>query len=175
LRSYAGEIERYGMYRLPVHIGETIYWIVMTKNFKADYKEPYVFFITNVQDAGKALQYYTQRWKIECCFRHLKSNGFNIEAMNFKNDRKIELLMGIVVTAYAIAIREGILEQLRKPFLIKKYANGKQYAAISVFRKGLEMAESFLEDALALVLYLFAVFHSENKLTASTNKIKNVQ
>jgi hypothetical protein len=37
------------------------------------------------------------------------------------------------------------------------------------------MVESFLEDALALVLYLFAVFHSEKKLIASTNKIKNVQ
>ena len=175
MHSYSGEIERYGIYRLPVQIGENNYWLVMTKNFKPDYKEPYVFFITNVQDAVKALEYYTQRWKIECCFRHLKSNGFNIEAMNFKDDRKIELFMGIVVTAYAIAIREGILEQLRKPFLIKKYANGKQYAAISVFRKGLEMVEGFLEHALALVLYLYAVFHSENKLTAITNKIKNVQ
>lgn len=149
--------------------------MVMTKNLKPDYKEPYVFFITNVQDAGKALEYYTQRWKIECCFRHLKSNGFNIEAMNFKDDRKIELLMGVVVTAYAIAIREGLLQQLHKPFAIKKYKNGKQYSEISVFRKGLEVIEGFLEHALALVLYLFAVFHSENRLTALTNKIKNVQ
>jgi len=149
--------------------------LVMTKNLKPDYKEPYVFFITNVQDAGKALEYYTQRWKIECCFRHLKSNGFNIEAMNFKDDRKIELLMGVVVTAYAIAIREGLLQQLHKPFAIKKYKNGKQYSEISVFRKGLEVIEGFLEHALALVLYLFAVFHSENRLTALTNKIKNVQ
>ena len=175
MRSYAGEIERYGIYCLPVQIGENTYWLVMTKNFKADYKEPYVFFITNVQEASKALEYYTMRWKIECCFRHLKSNGFNIEAMNFKDDRKIELFMGVVVTAYAIAIREGILEQIRKPFAIKKYANGKQYTAISIFRKGLEMVESFLDNALALALYLFAVFHSKNKLTVVPNKIKNVQ
>ena len=72
----------------------------MTKNVKPDYKEPYVFFITNVQEASKAVECHTQRWKIECCFRHLKSNGFNVEAMNFKDDRKIELLMGVVVTAY---------------------------------------------------------------------------
>ena len=83
--------------------------------------------------------------------------------------------MGVIVTAYAIAIREGILEQIRKPFAIKKYANGKQYTAISIFRKGLEMVESFLDNALALALYLFAVFHSKNKLTVVPNKIKNVQ
>ena len=147
----------------------------MTKNSKQDYKEPYIFFITNLEDASKALECYAQRWKIECCFKHLKSNGFNVEAMNFKDDRKIELMMGIVVTAYAIAIREGIVEQLRKPFPIKKYKNGKQYAAISVFRKGLEMVEGFLEHALSLVLYLFAVFSSENRLIVVPNHIKNVQ
>lgn len=147
----------------------------MTKNSKQDYKEPYIFFITNLEDAGKALEYYAQRWKIECCFKHLKSNGFNVEAMNFKDDRKIELMMGIVVTSYAIAIREGIVEQLRKPFPIKKYKNGKQYAAISVFRKGLEMIEGFLEHAFALVLHLFAVFNSENKLIYAPKHSENVQ
>ena len=147
----------------------------MTKNTKQDYKEPYVFFITNLIDAEQALKQYAQRWKIECFFKHLKSNGFNVEAMNLQNDRKIELMMGIVVTAYAIAIREGIIEQLRKPLPIKKYKNGKQYPAISVFRKGLEMAEGFLENTLALSLYLLAVFHSENTLIAITNKTKNAQ
>lgn len=147
----------------------------MTKNSKLDYKEPYIFFITNLSDMEQALKHYAERWKIECCFKHLKSNGFNVEAMNLKDDRKIELMMGIVVTAYAIAIREGIVEQLRKPFPIKKYKNGKQYLAISVFRKGLEIIDGLLEHALALVIYLFAVFHSETKLIPVTNKTKNVQ
>jgi transposase len=147
----------------------------MTKNLKHDYKEPYVFFITNLEEACKALECYAQRWKIECCFKHLKSNGFNIKAMNFKDDRKIELMMGIVVTAYAIAIREGLIEQFRKPFFIKKYKCGKQYAAISVFRKGIEMVEIFLKHASALVLYLFAVFNSENKQRVAANYVKNVR
>ncbi len=175
MRGYAGEIERYGVYRIPVQIEGNNYWVVMTKNSKQDYKEPYIFFITNLSNAEQALKHYAERWKIECCFKHLKSNGFNIEAMNFKDDRKINLMMGIVVTAYAIAIREGIVEQLRKPFPIKKYKNGKQYIAISVFRKGLELIEGFLEHALALVLYLFTVFSGENKLTVVPNNSKNVQ
>lgn len=175
MRSYAKEIERLGTYRLQIQIEGNTYWLVMTKNLKQDYKEPYIYFITNLEEANQALECYAQRWKIECCFKHLKSNGFNVEAMNFKDDRKIELMMGVVVTAYAIAIREGIIEQLRKPFLIKKYKNGKQYTAISVFRKGVEMIESFLEHAQALVLYLFAVFSSENKLILAPNNIKNVQ
>ena len=175
MRSYAGEIERYGIYQLPVYIGENKYWLVMTKNFKEDRKEPYVFFITNIAQAKKALKSYTQRWKIECCFKHLKTNGFNIEAMNFKDDRKIELFVGIVVAAYVLAVREGILEQLRNPFPVKKYAGGKKYAAISVFRKGLEIIDGILENALALVLHLFAVFHSKKQFAVLTQKIKNVQ
>jgi transposase len=81
----------------------------MTKNIKHDRKEPYIYFISNIENAKKVLKHYLKRWKIECCFRHLKSNGFNMEAMNLKTDNKIELMMGLVVTAYAIAVREGML------------------------------------------------------------------
>ena len=86
-----------------------MYTIVMTKNLKQDKKEPYIYFISDMENATEILSGYMKRWKIECCFRHLKSNGFNVEAMNLKDDGKIQLMIGVVIIAYAMAIREGIL------------------------------------------------------------------
>ena len=85
----------------------------MTKNLKNDRKEPYIYFISNMNNAHEILKHYAERWKIECCFRHLKTNGFDIEAMNFENDQKIELMMGVVAMTYAAAIREGILSHIQ--------------------------------------------------------------
>ena len=147
----------------------------MTKNSKLDYKEPYIYFITNLHNAKKALQHYAERWQIECCFKHLKSNGFDVEAMNFKNDKKIELMMGIVVTAYVLAIKEGMVEKQRNSFSLKKYRNGKKYAEVSVFRKGLEVVEGFLEGAWDLMAYLFAVFTNAKRPTRLIKIFQNVQ
>lgn len=154
MRSFAEKIEKYGIYSIPVWIGETQYWLVMTKNIKYDRKEPYIYFISNIANAKKVLQHYMKRWKIECCFRHLKSNGFDMEAMNLKADNKIELMMGLVVTAYAIAIREGMLSFIQKPFRMIKYKNGKKYYEVSIFRKGLEILEAFIADVFFVYKYL---------------------
>jgi len=135
-------------------VNEQVYVIVMTKNLKNDRKEPYIFFISNMDNAGEILKNYSERWKIECCFRHLKTNGFDIEAMNFKNDQKIELMMGVVAMTYAVAIREGILSHISKPIKMKKYKNGKVYMEISIFRKGLEIMEAKLIGTTNFVRYL---------------------
>lgn len=135
-------------------VNEQAYSIVMTKNLKNDRKEPYIFFISNMDNAGEILKHYAERWKIECCFRHLKTNGFDIEAMNFKNDQKIELMMGVVAMTYAVAIREGILSHIAKPIKMKKYKNGKGYLEISIFRKGLEIMDATLIGINNFVRYL---------------------
>jgi transposase len=86
----------------------------MTKNFKRDPKEPYIYFISDLTNAKEILKAYTKRWKIECCFKHMKSNGFNMEDLNLKSDNKIMLMMAVVVFTYALAIKEGILRYLKK-------------------------------------------------------------
>ena len=129
----------------------------MTKNLKHDRKEPYIYFISNIENAYEVLQHYQKRWKIECCFRHLKSNGFDLEAMNLKKDETIELMMGLVATAYALAIREGILAFMHKPFRMKKYKNGKTYPEISIFRKGIEILEPLVNGLYALFKYLIKI------------------
>lgn len=175
MRSFAKEIEKYGIYSIPVWIGEAQYWLVMTKNIKYDRKEPYIYFISNIENAKKVLKHYMKRWKIECCFRHLKSNGFNMEAMNLKTDNKIELMMGLVATAYAIAVREGMLSFIQKPFRMIKYKNGKKYYEVSIFRKGIEILEAVIIDVVSIFNYLKKVLlYAEHNQFIDKILIKNV-
>jgi transposase len=130
------------------------YTIVMTKNFKYDPKEPYIFFLSDLENAKDILRYYTQRWKIECCFRHLKTNGFNLEDMNLKNDNKIMLMVAVVIITYALAIKEGALKYMQKQIGLKRYKNGKVYLEMSIFRKGLEVLDGMLNGLNRFIWYL---------------------
>jgi transposase len=176
LRSYAKFIERRGIHVISIVVNEQVYVIVMTKNFKNDRKEPYIYFISNRNNAHEILRHYAERWKIECCFRHLKTNGFDIEVMNFKKDQKIELMMGVVAMTYALAIRVGILSHIIKPISMKKYKNGKKYLEISVFRKGMEIIEAILTGINDFVRYLCRTVESAS-FNPYVNKVvvKNVQ
>lgn len=159
LRSYAKKIEQYGVYSIKVKVNGNVYTIVMTKNLKHDRKEPYIYFISNIGNAYEVLEHYTKRWKIECCFKHLKSNGFDMEAMNLTKDVKIELMMGLVVFAYVLAVREGMLAYIQKPFRKIKYKNGKVYDEISIFRKGLEILDGIINSVVTLLKYLIKSIH----------------
>lgn len=167
LKRFSKHIERYGIYATPMKLDEVTYTFVMIKNPKYNPKEPYIYFISNLTDAKKIAAHYLKRWKIECAFKHLKSNGFNLEDCNLKSNLKIELLMTMVVFAYVLAIKEGIIH--RKKIPLKKYKNGKQYLAISIFRKGYEIIQGTIKTLFELIIYL------ENKLILKPLNIKNDQ
>jgi hypothetical protein len=79
-------------------------FFVVCKNPDKSAKEEVIFLITNVTDhAYKISCIYRMRWKIEHCFKHLKSNGFNLEAMNVKGKAKQNLLLAIVVFTYTLS------------------------------------------------------------------------
>lgn len=78
------------------------------KNRQPNPKEPLVYLLTTLENPFKAANAYLQRWQIECCFKHLKSNGFNLEETALKGKAKIELLMALSLTAYAIATDKGL-------------------------------------------------------------------
>jgi hypothetical protein len=99
-----------------------------------------------------------------------------MEAMNLKQDQKIELMMGLVATAYAVAIREGMLAFIRKPFRKKKYNNGKIYYEVSIFRKGIEILELLIRGVISLLKYLInAISYSMRNPCIDKVLIKNVQ
>jgi transposase len=72
----------------------------MVKNIKHDPNEPYLYFISDFKNAKKIAEHYLKRWKIECVFKHLKTNGFNIEDIALKGDEKIELMMAMLCILY---------------------------------------------------------------------------
>ena len=130
------------------------YTFVMIKNPKHDPKEPYIYFISDLQDAKAIANHYLKRWKIECCFKHLKTNGFNIEDINLSADKKIELMMAVLAMTFLIALREGILRHLSKPIPFKKYKNGKSYPLISLFRLGFAIIQDIFTQVNQLIKYL---------------------
>lgn len=64
--------------------------------------------ITTIAYAPKAVDLYKLRYRIESLFKHLKSNGFDLEALHLQSSRKIRLMMALVVLAYTLSIVYGL-------------------------------------------------------------------
>mgnify|MGYP005711582829 CR=1 FL=1 len=111
--------------------GLDLHYIVMA-NPRPDAEEELVYLLSNMGSATLASKVYEWRWQIEVCFRHLKTNGFNLEDMNIQGKEKRHLMMAMVVFVYILAIREGLLRELRngtRYVLDKK--SGFRYRAVS--------------------------------------------
>jgi len=131
------------------------YTFVIFKNPKADAEEPLVYFLSTLKKKKKIVKAYPIRWTIETCFKHLKSNGFNLEALNFKKSEKIQLMMGIVCFLYVLCIGEGWLQyRTMKKSDWKRYADGSINLAVSVFRKGRSYLTGKLSTLKSFLKYL---------------------
>lgn len=104
--------------------------VIYDKTAKKE-SEKFIILLTNKwkASANKISAAYRIRWKIECLFKHLKTNGFNIEQVGMKNDKKVRVLFTLVVVAYLMCLTEGVKRKL-KP----KKDNDSFYE--SVFRIG---------------------------------------
>jgi hypothetical protein len=144
--------------------GDYIAQIIVLENTALQPDEPFLYLITNVADDQQAAQLYRMRWKIECCFKHLKTNGFNLEDQAFTAPHKIELLMSILVLVYALAIYEGVIihqtEQVKtKTYKLKdnkRLIRTVDYPQKSVFRAGL----AFIDDAILNLKKLIEYLHN---------------
>lgn len=142
--------------------------IVMLPNPKVGAEEPVLIFLTTLGDARRAAELYAKRWKIECLFRHLKSNGYNLEDMNLKDSGKNLLLMAIMATAYVLAIREGW--KRRKQIPTQYYNDGSQALEASIFRKGLAILTPKCFLFFHFLEYVLKIFAVDNHVLC-----KNVQ
>lgn len=114
----------------------------MKKNLDACKDEPILYWITSLPNVITASELYRKRWKIEICFKCFKTNGFNLQQMNFKNPLKISLLMAIIVFAYVLCLLEGLKQ--RKQILTKRYRSGSEGPAQSFFKRGIQAISSHL-------------------------------
>jgi hypothetical protein len=109
-------------------------WIV--KNITPDPKEPLVYILTNILHKRNIPDLYRLRWRIEYLFKHLKTNGYNLEDLRIKDLHKIRLLLSMLVLAYILAILTAINQRTTKPVKKKTYQNQKNYEGVSVFKQG---------------------------------------
>jgi hypothetical protein len=143
--------------------GEFVCYFVILPNHSQKPDEPFLYLITNLDQPDQAGTFYTQRWAIESCFKHLKSNGFDLESQGFTAPHKIEILTSVLVLMYGIAIFEGVLQKNNAPKKqpIKRYKiikNGEQtivqYPAKSIFRTGLTHLEKLFTSITDTIKYI---------------------
>jgi len=74
-------------------------------------------------------------------FRHLKSNGFDLESLHVEKEYKIRMMMAALVLAYCLAVVYG-LKQYKQKIKCKKHGSPE----ISVFRWGLDKWQNHLQS-----------------------------
>ena len=90
--------------------------LFICKNVTPKATEKYVYIVTNFKNPKDAPHFYRKRWTIEVCFKHLKSNGFDLESTGLEGEHKIELLFAIISCVYTLCVIRGIVaESENKP------------------------------------------------------------
>jgi hypothetical protein len=147
-------------------------FFTISKNPDKNAKEEIIFLVSNLaKSAVKIAFIYRVRWKIEHCFKQLKSNGFDLEAMNVKGKAKQNLLLAIVVFTYVLSILEGLKEYKKIP--LKEYADGKISKAVSVFRNGVDKTVILTASLEAFFMYILLQFQ-KLKVSYSSSVLLNV-
>lgn len=107
---------------------------------KKEGKQELVIIISYNKNDRSFLQ-YKERWQIECCFKAMKSSGFDIENTHLQHLERIEKLLCLVMIAFVWCYKAGdYLDKNVQPITIKKHG----YRAKSVFKYGLEYMSNCL-------------------------------
>ena len=64
--------------------------------------------VRTLSNPYKAVELYKLRYRIESLFKHLKSNGFDLEVLHLQSARKVRLMMALLVLAYTLSIIYGL-------------------------------------------------------------------
>ncbi len=140
----------------------------MRPNPKATPGDEVLIFLTQIRPVGKTIDQYVKRWRIECLFRHLKTNGFHLEDLNLKPPSKSNLMMALLCLAYALSIRVAWNKQLSIRRI--EYPNQTVFPAQSIFRCGLAILTAKCSSLLRFVDFLISLAIPQNHVI-----LKNVQ
>jgi hypothetical protein len=125
---------------------------VVLPNKQVNAKEELLYLLSSLSHVFTISEAYRLRWLTECCFKHMKSNGFHLEELGFKDENKIRLLLALVVFCYCLAIHEGL--KFDKYVARKHYKDGSLYRQVSVFRNGLDWLAVIVTDIVLFLDYL---------------------
>jgi Transposase DDE domain len=124
-----------------VILGQYILDLFICKNVTPNATEKHIYIVTNFDNPQAATEFYRKRWTIEVCFKHLKSNGFDLEATGVEGDHKIDLLFGMISFVYTLCVMRGILTETENPPKMNLYTLGKtkkRFKQTSSFTTGYE-------------------------------------
>ena len=148
--------------------GETYRYIIV-RNPKAGHPEEddYIYFLTSLNNARFAAAQYSTRWQIEVTFKHLKSNGFDLEKMRLEGTDKRELMMAILSMLFAIMVHEGQVFYRKKPTARQTkmdHQRGKVTLVCSVFRQGYAIVKAKFQNIGQLFKYLRRILNNSKPL-----------
>lgn len=154
--------------RKQFHLAGQPWFISMRPNPKATPGEEVLIFLTQIRPVCKTIDQYVKRWRIECLFRHLKTNGFHLEDLNLKPPPKSNLMMALLCLAYALSIRAAWNKQL----VIRRiqYRNQTVFPAQSIFRHGLAFLTAKCRSLYRFVSFIISLGIPQNHVI-----LKNVQ
>lgn len=116
--------------------GYIIHLVVVANENEAQKKEePYVFLLTNLSEPSEAPAIYRRRYRIEPCYKHLKSNGFNLEQLNLNGAHKTDLMFSMLTLLYTMAVVQGLWKNEQQPIKQKVFQE-KESSEISIFLDG---------------------------------------
>lgn len=141
---------------------------VMMPNPKICADEPVLLFLATLTDAKKAAELYVFRWKIECLFKHLKSNGFHLEDLNLKDEGKNLLRFAVAATAYTLTAQNAW--KYRKSIATQIFADGSETLENSIFREGLSRITAICVSFIRFLTFAFKAQNAKNHAL-----FKNVQ
>ena len=157
-------------YRLPlmevVVNGTLVTHVMLMPQENPKDKENFILLITNLKDWNECRAIFRRRWPIECCFKHLKKNGFDLEGLHLQGQHKIDLLFGLLTFVYVLAIQQGIIKAFHRTVRLKKFDKGKVYPEQSLFRFGLFQLKQLVKELQHLVSFLMELIdyiHSKAK------------
>jgi hypothetical protein len=151
-----------------IYLDGTAFWMLLLPNPKVEAEEAVLIFLTTLPPTEKTARMYAKRWKIECLFLHLKTNGYNLEDLNLKDPNKNRLILAIVTIAYTLSVREGW--KRRRYIAVNRYRDGSQTPEVSVFREGLAILTTKCFKLIDFLRYVFKALMPQNHAIC-----KNVQ
>jgi hypothetical protein len=110
---------------------------ITMKKLKNDY---FILVYSEKFTRQEAIALYKDRWGIECMFKAMKSNGFNMEDTHMVHFERLERLFSVLTIAFVVAIKFGMIKHEFKPIKIKNH-NRRMF---SIFSYGLNFLRKIL-------------------------------
>lgn len=134
-----------------------LFVIVRNHNWKVgdNPNEELLYLITTLNKRTKVIKAYSLRWSIECCFKSLKSKGFDLESVNVKGEEKIFLMVALVSFLYTLCVIQGLrIGRILKKSDTKRFADGSISLAKSYFKRGKEELRKLLFNIIDFVTFI---------------------